>query len=286
LNLSNEKTNKKLVGEFLFRIHEIEVKEINDRIETSDFKQIDLPDRPLDMIVLPSNTILATNYIEKSISFYNESFKLIKKVNNINNEKIQPYCVALDENGVFISDHHKDQILFTDFEINKIKSFGNKGSGQNQFDCPCGISFKNKYLYVCDYNNNRIQIINNDLDHVLETIPLNYHPWLVIASDITLAVSCCESNASIYFYDLKNKYSLRYFYQKGECRINIINSCFYAFSYNAKKIYSFDTYGSLIHEIKLDRLSSLISNIADGCLIRFKNNLVITFYTKSLIIVI
>ena len=140
------------------------------------------------------------------------------------------------------------------------------------------------YLFKNHVKFDRDKSLLNDLKHFLEKIPLGYCPWLLIASDKTL--SRCDSNASLNFYDLKNKYSLRYFYQKGECRINEINSCFYAFSYNAKKIYSFDTYGNLIHEIKLDRLSSLISNIADGCLIRFKNNLVITFYTKSLMIVI
>ena len=266
----------------------MEIKEINDRILNIDYKQINLVDRPLDMVVLPhKKVIIATNYIEKGFSFLDENFKLIKTVNKIEDEMVEPYGIALNNDvGIFVSDHFKHRIILTDFEMNLIQSFGSRGSSSiNQFDCPCGISFKNKRLYVSDYNNKRIQVINSDLSHIIETLTLDYSPWLVIATDRTLAVSRCDPSAYIYFYDLTNKFILRHKYQKGECRISEINSCFYAFSFNSKKIYSFDSYGCLIAEITIDRFSQFISNMADGSLVLFNNYLVLTFYKMSVLII-
>ena len=38
-----------------------------------------------------------------------------------------------------------------------IASFGKVGSGDGQFDCPSAIN-SDGVLYVCDYNNSRIQV--------------------------------------------------------------------------------------------------------------------------------
>ena len=46
-----------------------------------------------------------------------------------------------------------------------LMSVGTQGSKPLQFDCPTDISInpKNKNIYICDYNNHRVQILNGDL---------------------------------------------------------------------------------------------------------------------------
>ena len=46
-----------------------------------------------------------------------------------------------------------------------VKSVGSGGSGEGQFKCPHGldVSDRNNNIYVCDYNNNRVQILTEDL---------------------------------------------------------------------------------------------------------------------------
>ena len=46
-----------------------------------------------------------------------------------------------------------------------MKSVGSEGSGEGQFKYPHGldVSDRNNNIYVCDYNNNRVQILTEDL---------------------------------------------------------------------------------------------------------------------------
>ena len=277
--------NENVIGKVVLKIHEEEIKEMNEVIKYSPYKIISLNERPLDVIVIPGNLIVTANYIEKNFTLFDENFNKVRKIDRIEDKIVEPYSLAVNNRvRIYIADHTGDQIILTDFEFKKIKSFGSKGSDLSHLDCPCGIFFRNERLYICDYNNKRIQILKSDLEYV-QTLSLDYNPWLVNLSERTLCVSRCDSSGGIYFYDLTNNFKLRYTYQKGECRINEINSCFYAFSYNTKKIFSFDSYGVLLEEFTIDRFSHLISNIADGCLVRFNENLLLSFYMQSYFVI-
>ena len=44
-----------------------------------------------------------------------------------------------------------------------VKSYGKKGYGEGELQCPCGLAFSNKLgLFVCDYGNHRIQVFAKD----------------------------------------------------------------------------------------------------------------------------
>ena len=55
-----------------------------------------------------------------------------------------------------------------------MKNVGSNGNGEAQFNCPHGIdvSDRNHNIYVCDYYNNRVQILTEEL---------KYHSMLGIA---------------------------------------------------------------------------------------------------------
>jgi hypothetical protein len=275
---------EKIIGNILFKICQKEIKETNVVLKNSEYKKIDLSARPLDLIVLPNNLLLSADYLEKSFSFYDENFNLVKRVNKIGNKKIEPYSITTNnKNYIYTADLVDHQIIMMDFELNEIKSFGSKGSSNSQFDVPCGIVYINDHLYVCDYNNKRIQVLSADLEFV-RSIMLCYNPWLISASDKTLCVSRGDLPGGVYFYDI-GKLKLRYKHQIGECRTSEINSCFYAFSFKNKKMFSFDKYGILVEEINVDRFKECFTNIADGCLVRFKKNLILSIYLHSCFVI-
>ena len=59
-----------------------------------------------------------------------------------------------------------------DLNLNQLKQFGSQGSGNNQLNYPFGFCCHGDYVYICDYNNKRIQILTLDFDYV-NTIQLD-----------------------------------------------------------------------------------------------------------------
>ena len=101
-----------------------------------------------------------------------------------------------------MSDYHSDRINLFDLNLNQLKQFGSQGAGNNQLQYPRGLCSHGDYLYICDYDNNRIQILNLDFEYV-NTIHLDGHrPYRVQISNTTIGVTCREGT---FFYDLITK---------------------------------------------------------------------------------
>jgi hypothetical protein len=167
--------------------------------------------------------------------------------------------------------------LKTDFDLNKIKSCGEKGKNFNQFDLPVGICFRNTYLYICDFNNSRLQILTNNLEYV-NSIKVEYNPWTIKASKSILCVES-YSPAGLYVYNLKTM-SLLYKYNHDQCRLSEIDSFIYEFNLKSHKVYCYDENGKLEKEILLSETSNLTDNF-DGALIYFNGKLIMTCYGKK-----
>ena len=74
-----------------------------------------------------------------------------------------PRGLLIRGNKVFVS--HSDCILVYQLDGKFVSSIGSKGSGELQFNYPYGLSTDeyNNDIYICDYGNNRIQIISENL---------------------------------------------------------------------------------------------------------------------------
>ena len=74
-----------------------------------------------------------------------------------------PRGLLIRGNKVFVSHNHC--ILMYQLDGKFVSSIGSRGSGELQFNYPYGLSTDeyNNDLYICDYNNNRIQIISENL---------------------------------------------------------------------------------------------------------------------------
>ena len=74
-----------------------------------------------------------------------------------------PRGLLIRGNKVFVS--HINCILVYQLDGKFVSSIGSEGSGELQFNYPRGLSTDeyNNDIYICDYNNNRIQIISENL---------------------------------------------------------------------------------------------------------------------------
>ena len=74
-----------------------------------------------------------------------------------------PVSIAIDSgrNVVYVAENGNNRVSIFSTDGVFIKSFGRKGNGPAQFHSPCGIAVDKKgAVYVCDTDNNRIQIFS------------------------------------------------------------------------------------------------------------------------------
>ena len=80
-------------------------------------------------------------------------------------QMIGPAGVATDDSGnIYVSSWHKLQKFTSTGEL--IKCVGREGEKEGEFDDPCGLTLRDNLVYVCDRNNNRIQVFDLDLNFV------------------------------------------------------------------------------------------------------------------------
>jgi hypothetical protein len=263
--------DEKVIGSFVFEKKSIDVQKI---LKSAIPEMIDVNISTFEILVLPNDHLLSANYYEKNLTLYDENFNLLKTIETINNEKISPLGIAINEKSqLYIPNFDRHQIFMTDIEFNKIKSVGTLGNDNTQFKHPYGICYKNSNLYVCDYGNKRIQILTEDLEYE-KSFHVNYAPWTIKASDSLLCVESANPEG-IFFYSI-NDLSVQHTYNHGYCRISEINSNFYEFSRTTKTVYCYDENGGLIEEIKLNGIDDFIKHSWDGTFLNFKENIFMT----------
>ena len=77
-----------------------------------------------------------------------------------------PRGICVFQNTVFVT-QYSDCVNMYELEGKLMKSVGSKGNGEAQFSGPHGIdvSDRNHNIYVCDCNNNRVQILTEELKY-------------------------------------------------------------------------------------------------------------------------
>ena len=122
-------------------------------------------------------------------------------------------------------------------------------------------------MYICDYHNDRIQILNLDFEYVCTIKIDGIMPYKIQISESTIGVSC--NNATL-FYDLKSR-TLKYKHNHGT-NLNYIDSTFFGSNRGNNKLYFFDSDGHFTEEMVInDKLSKPMSDELELC--RHKNDL-------------
>ena len=79
----------------------------------------------------------------------------------------KPFSISISQNNVFVTQFLCHCINMYELEGKLIKSVGTEGNGEAQFMFPRGldVSDRNNNIYVCDYDNHRIQILTEELKY-------------------------------------------------------------------------------------------------------------------------
>jgi hypothetical protein len=276
--ISNEVIGEKAVGEMITNkiVHFWNDQKIKNMLKNPKYVAIKLFSEPFDVCLFPNNQLLFTN--QNSLTIYDQNFKLMKKLDKIDDRALFPLSVCLNKrNEIYMSCYNNNCVFMMDLNFKKIKSTGSQNILFNQ---PYGLCCKNELLYVCDCLNQRIQILSLDFIHV-ETIVLTYEPLSIKISDSTIGIFGVDGT---YFYDLESKIlKNQYFSVFG--RLSEFDEKFYVISfYRPKQAYVFDKEGNLVENIKIDGFGQFISRWWDGCILCFNNNLIITSYTSNQIL--
>ena len=74
-----------------------------------------------------------------------------------------PRGIAVTSEAVFVTDNLQHALYKFDKQGKVLLEIKKEGSSKREFRNPCGVACKYSHVYVCDFNNNRIQIFDESL---------------------------------------------------------------------------------------------------------------------------
>ena len=179
----------------------------------------------------------------------------------------QPMGICVSQNNVFVTQFSGHRINMYELEGKLIKSVGSEGNREVQFKYPRGldVSDRTNNIYVCDCNNNRIQILTEELKyHSMLGIDLLKYPLNVkVTQDRVLVLD--DSDPCMFVFDtdhvLTNRLITRDVGKQTNNSLcfdidreyNIImsdysNHCVYVFNQEGEQVHKFGKEGQGIGE--------------------------------------
>lgn len=129
--------------------------------------------------ILEKNNEYALTFEKEEDFSYDKSSELENRYNkNYNLSKISLEREGVKEisgidfvdSKILITDTKTDRLMMFDKKFNLIKSIGKTGNGRLEFIKPSNVKYANGYIYVLDYGNQRIQVLDKNLSYIKEYI--------------------------------------------------------------------------------------------------------------------
>ena len=113
----------------------------------------------------------------------------------------QPFGICVNQNNVYVTQSVANSLNVYSTNGNFIKTVGNKGKKELEFDSPRGVdvSNENNLICVCDWNNNRVQCLNLNLNFSSSISDIN-HPIDIKLTSQEIVV-LIEADPCLIFYD-------------------------------------------------------------------------------------
>ena len=143
------------------------------------------------------------NHCNHCVKVFDKTAKYLSKFGDGKGEGKMSYPrgLLIRGNRVFVS--HNNCILVYELDGKVVSRIGSEGSGELQFNYPWGLSTdeSNNDIYICDYSNNRIQIISENLQYKSEFgKDALYHPHdITLYKDNIFVLD--ESNPCLHIYN-------------------------------------------------------------------------------------
>ena len=123
---------------------------------------------PWGVTVNPNTgNIYVADYFNNCVKVFDNTDKYLLKFGDRKGEgkMSSPIGLLIRGNKVFVSHYHC--ILVYELDGKFVSGIGSEGSGELQFNRPWGLTTdeSNNDIYICDNNNNRIQIISENLQY-------------------------------------------------------------------------------------------------------------------------
>lgn len=122
---------------------------------------------PWDLAIRNDAHIIVTERKANRVTILNNKGKKVKSFGNGGNGNVlfcSPCGVVITHDGfILVSDQHRIQKISMDGNL--VASVGEEGNGPLQFNVPAGLAISplTGNIYVADFNNHRIQVLNPDL---------------------------------------------------------------------------------------------------------------------------
>ena len=114
-----------------------------------------------------TGNICVADFYNNCVKVFDNTAKYLSKFGDGKGEGKMSYPrgLLIRGNRVFVSHNHC--ILVYELDGKFVSRIGSEGSGELQFNGPCGLSTdeSNNDIYICDYFNNRVQIISENLQY-------------------------------------------------------------------------------------------------------------------------
>lgn len=242
-------------------------------INESDVQIID-DKNPSDICLLPNGKIICANRDSSCLTVYDDNLNLYMTIDNIDNQPISPTGVTTDcIQRIYFTDQYSNSVIMTDLDFNLIKKYHSQDNDQNKLERPFGIQFHWNYVYVCDTDNERIQILTAELEF-LKLVKFDYRPWKIrISNGIALVADGSLRKSCIYDLD---DFKLKNQFEHGFAQLSLLFPYFIEVT-SKQMLYFYDLDGNLVKEFKLDKISEYVSSTGwDGCMVIRNNFLIIT----------
>ena len=121
-------------------------------------------------------------------------------------------ALAVDQlNNIFITDAGRNMVYKYSADYKLLSSFGGFGWNEYSFDFPADISVSyDLVVYICDHNNNRVQILDRNLNYVHSILGDNekemfrYPTSIALSKEGDLFIIDSDNNRILQFDNFKN----------------------------------------------------------------------------------
>jgi len=173
-----------------------------------------------------------------------------------------PYYVAIDCNdNIYVTSRHKLQKFNRNGEFIKSVGSGREGSKPGEFKIPQGVKVHDNQVYVCDFQNNRIQVFDLELSFITSfgtkgSKQGQHNSLSDLAFDRQGNIYVCEySNSQVQVLDSSGYHIQQFGHESGPGKLNrpegihIAHECAYVLDCENDRIAVFQLSGAFLTSV-------------------------------------